>query len=139
MSFEVFLDCFTSGEPDGVPAADVERIFGPHVQVGENGWWRVFYDEQNQCEILVGSLPSDPSLLTSLCVLRPCADPRLWEALFSVLKVGHFVLYFPAETAPLVIADESVAEHLPKDMLASMGTLTCVTSAQEICEVIRKA
>ena len=139
MSFEVFVHCFTGGERDGIGLAEVRRAFGPYLQTGEQDRWRVAYDEQNTCDIHVELLPSDPRSVHFMSVQRPCADCRLWEALFSMLKIGHCVLYFPADRPPLLVADESMAEHLPRDMVESMGPITRVSSAQQILDEIKKA
>jgi hypothetical protein len=138
MSFEVFIQCFTGGAPDGVPAADIQRAFGGHLQTGDPKWWKVFYDEQNWSDILVRFLSPDRRLVSFMSVQRPCADTRLWDALFSILRLGHCVLYFPAEKPPLLVADDSVAEHLPKDMVGSMGKVTRVSGGEDICAEIRK-
>jgi len=124
VSFEVFIQCFTKGERDGISAAEVQRAFGPQLQVAEGDWWKVFYDEQNRCDILVTFLPPDRKLVHSLLVQRPCGDHRLSEALIAVLKLGNVVLYFPAKKPPLIVAEASVSEHLPKAMVESMGAVT---------------
>ena len=139
MGFEVFVNCFTGGKPDGIDIAEVRRVFGPQLQIGERDCWKVVYDEQNSCDILVQLFPSNPQAVHFMSVQRPCSDGRLWEALFSVLKIGRCVLYFPAENPPLLVADESVAEELPNDMVESMGPITKVSSAQDILDAIQKA
>jgi hypothetical protein len=139
MSFEVFIQCFTCGERDGVAVADIQHAFGPQLQVGEQDWWKVVYDEQNYCDILMRFLPPDRRLVHFMSVQRPCGDRRLWEALFATLRLGHVVLYFPAKKPPLLVSDESVSEHLPKDMVESMGAVTRVGSAQDILNAIQKA
>ena len=139
MSFEVFIQCFTRGERDGVAVADIQHAFGPQLQVGEQDWWKVVYDEQNYCDILMHFLPPDRRLVHFMSVQRPCGDLRLWESLFATLRLGHVVLYFPANKPPLLVSAESVSEHLPKDMVESMGAVTCVGSAQDILDAIQKA
>src|SRR5437763_470355 len=139
MSFEVFIQCFTRGEHDGVAVADIQHAFGPELQAGEQDWWKVVYDEQNYCDILMHFLPPDRRLVHFMSVQRPCDDRRRWEALFTTLKLGHVVLYFPARKPPLLVSDESVSEHLPKEMVESMGAVTHVGSAQDILDAIQKA
>jgi hypothetical protein len=139
MSFEVFIQCFTRGERDGIDVVDIQQAFGPQLRVGDQNWWKVVYDEQNGCDILVTFLPPDRKLVHSLSVQRPCGDRRLWNALLETLKLGHAVLYFPSKKPPLLVADESVSEHLPKDMVESMGAVTRARSAQDILDAIQKA
>jgi hypothetical protein len=139
MGFEVFVQCFTQGERDGVAVTDIQRVFGPQLEAGENEWWKVVYDEQNSCDILVDYLSSDKDFVHFISVQRPCGDRRLWEALFSVLEIGHCVLYFPADRPPLLVANESMTEHLPPDMVDSMGAITRVNCAQDILDAIQRA
>ena len=139
MSFEVFVQCFTNGERDGVPDLEIQKAFGSHLSVQDEKWWRAYYDELNSSDILVQRLPADRRLVHFMSVQRPCGDPRLWDALVAILRLGHFVLYFPAKKPPLLIPDESVARHQPKDMVESMGKLVPVRSGQDICHEIQTA
>ena len=139
MGFEVFTQCFTHGERDGIAIAEVRRAFGSELEVEDQDWWKVVYDEKNHCSILVGFLLPDRQLVHSLTVDRPCSDRRLWESLLALLRLGHVVLYFPAEKPPLLVADASVSQHLPKSMVESMGAVTCVHSAEDIIDAIKRA
>jgi hypothetical protein len=139
MSFEVFVQCFSHGEPDGIAIADIQQAFGPKLKKEDGPWWNLRYDEENECAIHMKFLPRNRNLVHSLTVHRPCADLRLWKSLLTILKLGNIVLYFPAEKPPLVVADNSVSEHLPRDMVAAMGPITRVTRAQEILDVIKQS
>ena len=117
MSFEVFVQCYTDGKPDGVSATEIQKAFGPHLQIKEGNWWKAVYDNESDCAILVSFLPADRGLVHGLTVLRPCADQRLWDGLLALLRFGHLVLYFPAAEPPLLVAEESVSAHLPEGMV----------------------
>jgi hypothetical protein len=104
----------------------------------EPDYWRVRYDDLNSCDVSVTLLASDPTLLASLCVFRPCGDLRLWDALLAVMRLGPVVLYFPGDSPPLV-ASEAASEQLPADMVEAMGQPRVVRSAQEILEAIKHA
>src|SRR5690349_15689250 len=96
MSFEVFAQCFTWGERDGIAVDDLKHAFGSPLTTGDENWWKVFYDERNYCDILVDFLGPDKSRVHLLSVQRPCSDRRLWESLLATLRLGNMVLYFPA-------------------------------------------
>ena len=55
----------------------------------------------------------------SFCVSRPVEDGRLYEALLEVARMNGVVLYAPG--SPPVVAHEGTAEHLPEDMIESLG------------------
>lgn len=100
--------------------------------------WVVRYDDLNSCEISVGPLSTDPSLVTAIVVRRPCGDLRLWEALLEVMKLGHTVLYFPRDSPPLVTNLE-VGDHLPTDMVEALWQPTLVATAQDLLDAIHAA
>jgi hypothetical protein len=74
------------------------------------------------------ALAAAPSLLTE--------NPRLWEALLTVLRLGPAVLYFPGDAPPLV-ASFAAGDQLPTDMVEAMGRPWVVMSAEEIVRVIK--
>jgi hypothetical protein len=80
---------------------------------------------------MLGVDGADQSLLRSFTVLRLCGDLRFWDAMASILRLGNLVLFFPTSCPPL-IADGSVAPHLPPNMIESMGQPKRVTTEQEI-------
>lgn len=139
MSFEVFVQCFSRGEFDGIPVANIHQAFGNKLAKEEGAWWNLCYDEQNQSKVHMQFLPRDRNLVHFFSVHRPCGDLRLWESLLAILKRGNSVLYFPAKKPPLLVAQDSVSEHLPKDMMAAMGPITRVGCAQDILDAIKRS
>lgn len=138
MSFELFLQCFDSGEPAGLQRATVRGLFPVVEFESEVDYWLVRYDDSNTCNIGVQATPTDPDSLASLCVFRPCDHPRLWEALFAAMRLGHVVLYFPGCRHPLT-ADETTITHLPPDMTESLGLPQVIQAGGEIVEAIRQS
>jgi hypothetical protein len=136
MGFELYLQCFASGRPAGIPRAAVRALFPVVEEESEPDYWRVRYDPTNTCTIGVTSVDADPTRAGSLCIYRPCGDMRLFDAVLSVLRMGSVILYFPGVAAPLV-ASESVAADLPQELVDSMGQPRCMRSAQEILDIIR--
>jgi hypothetical protein len=138
MSFELFMQCFDHGEPAGLPREAIRTLFPVVAAESEPDCWIVRYDDENSCDISVTPLTADETLMESLCVNRPCADERLWDALLSVMRLGAVVLYFPGDAPPLV-ASEAAGEHLPADMVEAMGPPCVVSSIEEILEIIKNA
>jgi hypothetical protein len=135
MSFEIYLQCFNAGEPAGVPVSSVRALFPVVDPESEPDYWFVRYDNLNSCNISITPLASDGDMVKSVCVHRPCGDPRLWEALLNVMRLGPIVLYFPGDSPPL-IAEESVAAQLPRDLREALGKPLCIGSGQEILQAI---
>ncbi len=131
MGADIYIHCFRGGEPAGLPWQALLLLFP--VQTGESTpeFWRIRYDAQNSCDFSVSSLPANDALVESLCIHRPCGDERLWQALFTLLRMGNVVLIIP-DGSPPIVADEAVIAHLPPGMVDSLGRPRCVHSGREI-------
>ena len=106
MSSEIYLQCFALGAPAGVSRAHLRSLFPVVESAIEANRWVVRYDERNTCDFYLHALPTDARLISAVTIARPCADRRLWEALFALLRLGHVILYVPGEGPPLVATDE---------------------------------
>ena len=138
MSFEVYVHWFDRGEPAGVPRAAVRPLFPVVDAESEPDYWSVRYDDLNSCHVSITSSVSDPAAVESLCVFRPCGDPRLWDALLAVMRLGSAVLYFPGDGSPLV-AGESAVGHLPAEIVQAMGRPRVIRSGREMLAAIEDA
>lgn len=134
----MFVQYFERGSFASVPRYHVQLTFGEYLAFREPNYWHLHYDDLNFCNIGVTSVQSDESFIHCLAVHRPCADARLWDALFSVLRLGNAILYLPDCKSPLV-ADSAVTEHLPPSMVSSLGQPVCVCSGTEIMQNIEAA
>ncbi len=137
MSFDVYLHCLEESERLGISIAAVRSLFPILEEESGPDYWRVYYDEQNSCDIGVTAAGPDGGVLQSLHVARPCGDLMLWQALFSVLRMGFVVIYWPG--GPPVVADEMVAAALPNDMTDSLGEPRVVTSAEELLQLLTES
>jgi hypothetical protein len=138
MGFEAFVNCFKDGELDGMPRQKVRDAFGPFLTDMGAEKWRVYYDDANWSDVMIEPLAKKDDLLVGIVVDRPCADERLWDSLYQILKLGNIVIYFPSNCPPLV-ADPEVVKHLPPGMVKSLGEPRCVHSGKEIVEAVRSS
>ena len=136
MSFEVYLQCFQNGKPAGVPRLLIRPLFPVLEDESGPDDWKVWYNEENWCNISVNFLASDSSLVEGLCVYRPCGDGRFWEAILQVMRLGPITLYWPGDAPPLV-ANESAGNQLPPDMVDRLGAPRVVRTTTEILEIIK--
>jgi hypothetical protein len=137
LSFEVFVQCFERGQFSGSPVAAVWGAFNHVLDTSSDAEWKIRYDDTNRCNIYVHRHEERPELVHSITVNRPCADVRLWNSLHQLLRLGNWVLYFPAEKPPLLIANESTALHLPESMREALGPVKVVNSGDDIIRIIR--
>jgi hypothetical protein len=136
MGFEVYVQCFGESERTGISKAAVRSLFPVVAEESEPDYWRVRYDDKNSCHIGVVSLPSDRGMLKSFYLERPCADPRLWEAVVSVLRMGSVVMFWPG--SPPVVSDDRVAASLPEDMTREIGAAKSVSNPEDIFRLLRE-
>jgi hypothetical protein len=137
MAFEIYMQCFDHGKPTGVPLSSVRALFPIVESESEPGYWKVYYEESDWCNIDMHLLATDATRVEYLCAFRPCGDMRFWEAILAVLQLGPVVLYFLGNAPPMV-ASEFAGQQLPRDMIEALGYPLVVHSASEILDVIRK-
>ena len=136
MGFEVYVQCFGESEKTGISRTAVRALFPVVAEESQPDYWRIRYDDKNACHIGVIAVPSDDKMVKSIVVQRPCGDPKLWDALISVMKMGSVVMFWPG--GPPVVTDESVASNLPKEMTNVIGAAKPVHSAEEILRLLRE-
>jgi hypothetical protein len=137
MSFEVFIFSFKNGGPEWFPVKRIRDAFGTHVADCPAYAWCLRYDGPNANGVTLMEHPNDPSLIQGFSVDSPGADIRMWDTLASILASGPFAFVFGSH--PPLIGNPEVTQHLPPDMIASMGQPRLVRNGQEILHEIRTA
>ncbi len=137
MSFEVYLQSFSEHEPSGMSRSSIREVFAPFiVDDADPNYLKIEYDAMNSCWLHLTPLNGSSDCIHSMSIQRPCGDSRLWESVLRLMNLGNLVFYFPGDSPPLV-TDESVAGHLPPDMIDTLGQPVCVESHDQILEYIR--
>lgn len=136
MGFEVYVQCFGESEKTGISRTAVRALFPIVAEESQPDYWRIRYDDQNACHIGVISVPSDEKMVKSIVVERPCGEPKLWDALLSVLKMGSVVMFWPG--SPPFVSDGGVASNLPQEMTNVKGVAKPVHSGEEILRLLRE-
>jgi hypothetical protein len=136
MSFDMYLISFERQQPSGLPRHLVRDAFGEHLrwEDEESGWTR--YSEIDGCSVLLSPLHSDPNLVSCVSINRPVSDDRFWTSLYRIMRLGNYALFFSGRRGPLV-AELSGVDHLPRDILDSLGQPIVVHDGREIVEQIR--
>ena len=137
MSFDLFIQCFGETELSGLSRDAVRALFPIDESSSQKDYWKVKYDDRNQADIDVTPLQADDRRLLHLCVNRPCAEQKLWDALFSILTMGEVVVFFPG--GPLIVSSEKTAATLPPEMTEGFGPPICVDSGGSILKIIQES
>jgi hypothetical protein len=131
----ILIQCFENGQVAGVSLGDVRESFGRFLIDPGPGMWQVRYDDANYCDMRPVPLESDESRIASLGMEGACTDPRLWDALFAILKLGNVVMRWPG-SGP-VVAEASVVEHLPPELIKASGPPAVVHRGADIAKLIQ--
>ena len=136
MSFDLFVGCFHHGERSCFRSDILGRAFGQFAISREHGCLVVCFGHppEDNCYIYYDT---ESEMIDSFCVNRPKTDPRLFKAIFDVLRQGNMVLYMPSNCPPLV-GNQTVLEHIPQDMIATLGKPKLLADANEIQYWIEK-
>jgi hypothetical protein len=131
VSFEIFLGCYRDGNSAGLPLLKVKSLFPVVSEEPESTCWTVHFDALNQSDLYFTPHGLDEVEIEGLTISRPCADPRLWDAILSVMQMGNVIAYWPDCDQPAA-ATETVIDHLPAEMLDALGKPLVVHTAQEL-------
>jgi hypothetical protein len=132
MSFDIFLQCFRNGKQYGFPFALVERGFGPYKHIRNDHCWILAYPDGGHCELFVDTTKEH---IEDFMVSRPPASPEFWGTILELLQQTSSCLYWPGGGPAIAYA--SVRNHLPPDMIESLGEPTIVSSPEQIVEAIK--
>jgi hypothetical protein len=136
LGYEVFFQSFERGAEASIAEERVTAVFGSFLDKSDPSVWQLRYDARNHCAIHVTGRSGDG--ITSFAVDRPCADARLWAALFRLLELGNCVVYAPDSPRP-VAARAGVAQHLPADMVAALGDPAVASDGPHLLALVTAA
>jgi hypothetical protein len=138
MSFDVYVQTFELGQPSGLSRACIRKTFSPYLSELAQNHWQLMFGPNDFCSLYLKTVTGMPEQIHSITVDRPCADPRLWQGLARLLRLGNTILYFPGCKGPLMHNLNS-AGHVPAGMLDALGKPIIVTNGAEIVGHIRFA
>jgi hypothetical protein len=130
MGFEMWMDCYGETARAGLSRDSVRRLFPMSGEESQSESWIIQYDSRNSCRIEVRALEADSEKLNHLFIERPCGDMRLWEALFSILRMGSVVIFWPS--SPPIVADGADFGGLPEGMVEALGDPVTVGDGGEL-------
>src|SRR6188768_3179062 len=108
MSFDVYIQFFEHGHESGLSLTRLrEMLRGPLMELEED-FWQLQFSESESSDLFLQPCALEPTLIHTLAVHRPCANMRLWQALYGLLETRGSVFHFPGCAAPLT-RDENIA------------------------------
>ena len=163
MGFEIFFSCYESGELCDLPLSEVESAFHSAIAyregTGGRCFWRLEYPVPNSLDdqrvisssgteyqvqdtefseiymavrVEVDSIPVTDGFM----VAGPASHTDFYAALLRLLQTNNSALFWPGGNS-LVIGRSSAIEHLPIEMIESLGGPFLVTEPRQIIDRIR--
>jgi hypothetical protein len=134
MGFELFILGFDNGEAAEIPVQSIRQVFGEFWVDSPPYDGRLNYDDPNLTTVSFLRDRTDKDRITGFTIESPGSDPRLWDALAAILRLGQLAIIYG--DGPPLIASLGLADHLPSELLESTGAPTCVRSGAEIVHAI---
>lgn len=137
MSFQLYVQAFANGDPAGFRREILYLAFGRVLIELEEDYWQVDYGERGRCDLFLGFLPSDVSLIHSVSIDHYVADSRLWGAIWTLLAQPGTVFHFPGTDAALA-RDPAVANALPATLIQALGKPLIISDYRAIARSIKE-
>jgi hypothetical protein len=135
MSFDVYLQVFEGGADSGFPTALLRRVFGECLVELEEDYWQLRYSDTQSSDLFLQPSAREPALVHSLSVHRPCADARLWQALYKLLESPGTLFHFPGCTTPMT-RDAGILTAVPPSLIEALGTPLQIDSPEQLLQAV---
>lgn len=138
MSMDYWLQAFDNGEEGFFPLSVVENAFGSAiVSNNHNGYLTLEYPSDPQflncLELQVSVLRTEKGLMTEgFAFVHAPGHEAFWKSLVDILRVTPTALFWADTQDALVIGQQETRQHLPSDMIESLGEPRLITSIQEL-------
>ena len=117
MGLDVFVYCYTNGEPAAVSTEAVLRCFSGFIASQAADGVDLEFGPADSC---VAYFDTTGSTTSGFLLSRPRGDRRLGECLYAVMQLGHFSLLIPGEEG-VIVSSAAAVQHMPHDMLQELG------------------
>jgi hypothetical protein len=129
MSLEIYIQGFSAGVPAGASQEEVlAAIRAKNLECELEG-------EELSVALAGGTALLDASIdegvVYALAIADPPATREFWELVFTVLKAGPYLLYWPGG-GRLVHAGRIDIDDVPEDLLDAPASLVAIASAAEL-------
>lgn len=138
MSVDYWLQAFHEGEEGFFPLEVVEKAFSNAIVSNDHrGNFRLEYPcdpgFHDFLELSVGPLcgPNN-DMIGGFWFVHAPSHKAFWQSLIDILKVTPSALYWADDQDALVISQAETQNHLPPDMIETLGQPRLVSSLSEL-------
>ena len=132
MSFDIWLDCFRNGDKDLFPTSIVKEAFAAS-HIGDDGnYWALQFPDGGSCRVRI----TDEPMTAGFAINRPSGN-GLYDAIYEIMRKTQTVLSWSFGGA--AAANPSVIQHMPPEMIKSVGMPRIVHSGDDIIKAIESS
>jgi len=134
MAIEAFVWSYKNGEPTPIRLANVLRAFeeaGAKWELASGCLHLEFGGAPHTCDVFVDTDAAETDRVRGLMISRPIRTAALWQGVLRILSEQHAILFFSDDTTPR-LWDLHSLEHIPADLIASLGTPLQVRTPEDI-------
>jgi len=130
MSVSIFCQAHLNGDSQEIKVSEIIDAFAPYVVESDGFGFNVEFGDLNSSFVFI-DLKNETC--SSFSIERPCADDRLYMAIFKCLQLGNFISFW-SDGEKFYITNRSILQHIPSDMkdfLASENVQIAVVNTVE--------
>jgi len=131
MSYEYFLQAHLYQDSQEISTESILTVFRKYIIAKDETYIDLQFDEENSCTIYIDT---NDTTVSGFMVSRPCGSKQLGECLYQIMQLGNFVFFEPDGKQPLLV-DAATENHLPEDMIESLGKPALAKSLDEFLEL----
>ncbi|MBA7931002.1 hypothetical protein HV127_06855 [Klebsiella sp. RHBSTW-00215] len=142
MSMDYWLQAFDHGEEGFLPLSIVEEAFGDALtdkNISRDKISRKIlvsyhlkYPQQTEHYLSIEATDDTIPLISELAFVHAPGADAFWQSLVNILQATHTVLYWADTENALVIGQQETRQHLPPDMIETLGEPRVISSFEEL-------
>lgn len=135
MSFQLYLQSFSGGNPAGFTRDALRRAFVGVLEELEDDYWQADFGAAGRSDLFLSFLQDGSQRIHSVSIDHPSADDRLWQAIWTLLGIPGVLFHFPGSTAPLARSPGAGAE-VPAGLRETLGQPIVIADARDILDAV---
>lgn len=142
MSMDYWLQAFDNGKQGFFPLSIVEEAFGDALtgkeitrsqKAGEIlVSFKLKYSRQPDYDFPIWATDDTPPLISNLSFVHNPGTDAFWQSVVDILTITNTALYWADAEDALVIGQPQTRQHLPPDMIETLGEPRVVSSFEEL-------
>jgi hypothetical protein len=135
MSYDYFLQAYLHKDDQEISTEKILRIFERFITKKEDGCIEVQFDDKNSCTVY---METEKPFIDNITINRPCSGEEFPRCLYEIMQLGNFIFFEPDGNYPIILNPET-EEHLPEDMVESLGKPKVADGLESFSQLLANA